>query len=1068
MTMVIMAFVVIGLFSYFRLGIDIMPRIDFPFISVVTVYPGAGPEEIETLINEPMEEEISGVSGLKNLYSTAQEGYSLMFIELQLGQDVDIGAIDVKDKIDAIRRELPDDMEDPVVQKFEMGAMAIINLSVTGPYSLFELNEIVDKTIKTELGKIPGLANVDVIGEEEREIEIALSVEKMRAYGVSPMQAVMGLGQENMNLPAGRIERGRREYTLRMSGEFPAIDEIAAARIQSPMGEIRIDRIAKVKDTFAEQRELARFNGKPSIGLDLIKQSDANTVQVGKAVRRTLEKLEGNLPEGVEVKIARDNSQFIEKAVKDVFNNLVMGILFTAFILFLFLHNWRGTIIAALTMPISIIATFTLINAAGFTLNMMSLMGLAVSVGILVVNAIVVLENIQRLEGQGMDSREAASKGTAGIALAVSAATLTNIVVFTPMAFMQGMIGPIFRQFGLTVAFATIFSLLISFTLTPMMSSRPLKKGIYVLVALLTLAAVWFYIGPTVTYIFIGVVLLMALAERLGLVGKFSRFWDRWYNELAKDYRTGLKWAINHRFLVLLGVTLFFIFGLFLFRFIGSEFFPKYDERTMRVELEMPAGTRLEETNKVLKRVETELARFPEVRTIYTSLGKNQSAGLGGGQGVQYGSVLVELKDAEEGGYPPTSEVVKQLRQRIADIPAAKLIIQEVSQFGGGGQGADIELQLQGEKMDDLVKASEKTIQIVHSTGLAIDVRSDWQTGKPEIVVEPDRARLFDRGGTVQDVAMLLRTQFEGMVATRFREEGEEYDVRVRLREEDRNRVDKIGDLLLPLRKGFVPLKDVAEIEIGSGPAKITRKNKQRMVTISANVGSGTMGGLQKAITDSLNLPSIPPSQQIKDILSGMSSLTARPSPKLPQGVTVYFGGEAEMMAESFSSLLQALVLAIILTYMLMAAILESYRFPLIIMMTLPLALIGVSMALVMTGKTISMISMMSFVMLVGIVVNNGILLIEYSVRLRNEGRSLKDAVLEACPVRLRPIIMSTLATALGMLPLALGFGAAGEMRSPMAIVAIGGLIVSAGLTLFAIPVLYVTFEARGERKRLE
>ena len=1069
MTMVIMTFVVLGFFSYSRLGIDLMPEMDFPFISVITVYPGAGPEEIETLINKPLEEEISGVSGMKNLFSIAQEGVSIVFAELQLGQNVDIGAIDIKDKISAIRRNLPADIEDPVVQKFQMGSMPIISLSVTGPYSLYELNNIVEKTIKPEMGKISGLANIAVIGERERQIEIALSVQKMRAFGISPLQIVMGLATENMTLPAGRIERGRREYTLRMAGEYTSVEEIAATQIQTPSGIVRLDQIASVNDNFTEQRELARFNNNQTIGVDLIKQSDANTVQVGDRAKDALQKLRSQMPEGVSIDIANDDSNFIKDAVRDVFNNLVLGIIFTAFVLFLFLHSWRGTIIAALTMPISVIATFILVSAAGFTLNMMSLMGLAVSVGILVVNAIVVLENIERLRSDGMDMKTAAAKGTAGIAVAVSAATLTNIVVFTPMAFMQGIIGPIFRQFGLTVAFATIFSLFISLSLTPMMAARPIKKGIYVIVGIITMFSVWNFVGQMATMIIGGAILLMIILEKLGLVKRFGKWWDQSYKNLADDYRVGLKWSINHKFIVLSSVLVLFFFGLYLFGFIGTEFMPTYDERRMKISVELPAGARLEETNNVLKRIETELAEFEEITTVYTSLGINESGGLSGGgaSGVQYGGVKVLLAPREVGDYPPTSDVVKALRRKLADVPAAQIIVKEATQFGGGESGADLEILLQGTDLDALVKASDQAQEIIKSTGKLIDVRSDWQLGKPEIVVRPNRARLFDRGGTVQDVAMVLRTLFEGMVATQYREGGDEFEVKVRLQEEDRSRVDRVGDLLVPLRKGFVPLKDVATIEIGSGPTKISRKNKQRMVTISANIGTGTVGDAQKTITEVLELPTIPPAQQITDILSGKSSVAPRPSPKLPAGVTVFFGGEAEMMAEVFSSLFQALVLAIILTYMLLAAILESYRFPFIIMMTLPLALIGVSMGLLIGGKTVSMIALMSIVMLVGIVVNNGILLIDYTVRLRKEGRDLQSAVLEACPIRLRPIIMSTVATSLGMLPLALGFGAAGEMRSPMAVVAIGGLIVSTVLTLFVIPVLFVLFEGKGERKRL-
>ncbi|MDP8207659.1 MAG: efflux RND transporter permease subunit [Candidatus Electryonea clarkiae] len=1066
MTMVIMTFVVVGIFSLGRLGLDLMPDIDFPFISVVTIYPGAGPEEIEKLLNELMEEEISSISGVKNTFSTAQEGVSIIFAEFQLGQDVDIAAIDVKDKIDGIRFQLPDDIEEPVVQKFDMGMGAIVNLSVTGPYPLEDLFVFVDKTVKPELSKIPGLANIDIVGEKEREIEVALSAQKLRAFGISPLQVVMSLAVENMTLPVGRIESGRNEYTLRLSGEYDNLEELSAVQLMTTNGPVRLDRISRITDTFAEQRELTRFNNVSSIGVDIIKRKDANTVQVADLVYQALKKLESRLPEGVKIEVANDTSDFIRDSVDDVSGNLVMGILFTAIVLFVFLHSWRGTVIAAVAMPISIISTFILIDFAGFTINVMTLMGLAISVGILVVNAIVVLENIERYQGLGLSAKEAASKGTGEIAVAVTAATLTNIVVFTPMAFMQGIVGQIFKQFGLTVAFATAFSLLVSFTLTPMMASRKLKSGFYFIIGLLTFWAVWNFLGVTATIITASVVLLLLIAEKLGLMKRFSIFWDKWYDELTEDYRVGLKWALNHRFIIISAVGIVFLFGMFLFRFIGSEFFPGYDQRMFSVSVEMPAGARLEETNRVLYRIEKELEQYPEVETVYTALGKSSLGGFGGGQGVQYGAILVNLLDKEEGDYSSTADLIKTLRPRLADIPAAKIILAEASMFGGGG-GSDIELQLQGDRMEDLEAAAARTIELIRNTGNAVDVRSDWQLGKPEIVVRPNRIQLSDRGGSVQDVAMTLRTLFEGMVSTRYREGGDEHDIRVRLMEDDRNRVDRVSDLLIPIMGDFVPLKDIASVEFGSGPTQITRKNKQRMVTISANVASGTMGELQAQIIEALELPITPPSQQIKDILSGVSSVTPRQSPKLPTGVTVYFGGEAEIMAESFSSLFQALILAIILTYMLLAAILESYRFPLIIMMTLPLGLAGVSMALVISGKSISMFSLMSIVMLVGIVVNNGILLIDYTAQLRKEGRGLREAVLEACPIRLRPILMSTFATSLGMLPLAIGLGAGGEFRAPMAIVAIGGLIVSTSLTLFAIPVMYTVLEAKGEKARI-
>lgn len=619
MTMVIMIFVVIGIFSLTRLGIELFPRIDLPFITVMTIYPGAGPEEVETLLNKPIEEEVGSISGVKNITSIAQEGVSLVFVELNIEQDIDVGAMDIKDKIDALRPDLPVDIEEPIVEKFEVGSSAFISLSLTGPFSLEEMYQVVDKTIKPELSKIPGLANVDIIGEKEREITIELSMANMVAYGISPIQIVQALALENWNLPAGRIEKGRSEYTLRLAGEFESVSEIASTRIQTSSGPIRLDQIADVKDTFAEMREKARFNLQPTIGIDLIKRQDANTVKVADLAFQTIDKLEKVLPEGLKIEVAQDQSQFIRDSIKDVQGNLVLGILFTALVLFMFLHNWRSTIIAAIAMPISILSTFILIDAAGFTLNMMTLMALALSVGILVVNAIVVLENIERLRESGLSLRDSAAKGASQIAIAVAASTLTNIVVFTPLAFMKGVVGKIFMPFGLTIAFATIFSLLVSFTLTPMMSSRPIRSGLYAFVALFTTGLVYISLGLTPAILLVIVAGFLVIAAKIGWVEHFGSFWNKGFTVFREDYRTGLKWAIHHKSWVVSFAVISLIIGLFLFRYVGSEFFPSYDERRMQVSVEMPAGSRLEETNRVITRIEHEISKFPEVMTIYTS-----------------------------------------------------------------------------------------------------------------------------------------------------------------------------------------------------------------------------------------------------------------------------------------------------------------------------------------------------------------------------------------------------------------------------------------------------------------
>ena len=1032
MTMIVMAFAVVGLFSLVELGIDMLPKIEFPFISVVTIYPGAGPEEIETLITKPIEEEVGAINGVKNIQSVSQEGVSFVFIEFQLEVDVNIAGIDVKEKVDAIRYELPQDAEPPSISKFDLNAMPIIDLAVSSKRPIEEVYKICKDVIKPELAKIEGLANIDLIGGKQREIRIEADKNALAGRDLSLMQIIQSIGGENLNIPSGRIVQGRKEYSIRVEGEFSSIDEIENLKIPAGDGPpVRLGDIAEVKDDFEEQRELARFNNKVSVGLSLVKRADANTVEVSDNVYKSLDKLKDILPNDIDLNIARDRSIFIIDSVADVSSNMVMGILLTALVLLLFLHNWKGTVIAAVSMPISIVSTFTLFRFSGFTINMMTLMGLAISVGILVTNSIVVLENIQRYRSLGLGLKEAASKGTGEIAIAVAAATLTNVVVFTPIAFMSGITGQFFRQFGLTVAFATMFSLLISFTLTPMMASMKITKKVYVSLALVAIWVVYSTMSLTTALIIGCVLILIVISDLSGLRKKADKVWDDTYDNLVESYRRTLAWAISHRKTVILTIVGIFLLSIFLGKFIGSEFFPSSDQGNFSISIEMPSGGSLAETDKVLNKIEEILATVPEIESMYTSLGKSESGEFSVSEGVNLGVIVVQLKSDREAS---TNDILKRLRPKMAGIPSAKLILAPMSSMGGGG-GAGLEIEVSGLDMDKLVSLSNKVKKLVEDTPGTVDINSSWKLGKPELKITPRRSEVADAGTSAGAVAMSLRQMIEGQVSSKFREGGDEYDIRVKLAERNRQSLKQVGEYLISVPDGNVPLERLAKLEYTEGPTNISRKNKQRLVVISANIVGSTIGEVQKSIEARI------------------------PELKVEKGYKVYFGGQSEMMAESFGEMLKALLLATILTYMLMAAILESYKNPFVIILTLPLAFIGVILSLLITGKTLSMLSMMAIVMLVGIVVNNGILLLDYIKVLREEGKELREAILEACPIRLRPIIMANAATILGMMPLALGLGAAGETRAPMAIVSIGGLITSTIFTLYLIPVIYASFE---------
>lgn len=1001
MTMVIMAFVVIGLFSFSRLAIDLFPPIEFPYVSVMIVYPGAGPEETETLISEPVEEAVSSINGVKNVWSISQEGLSTVMVEFQMGKDVDFAALDVKDKVDAIRADLPEEAKTPTIFKFDIQALPIMDLAVFGPRALSEVYQLAKETIKDELAKIDGLASISVIGGREREILIAVDRERLKAYDLSILDIVQALALRNLNIPSGRITEDRYEYAVRLAGKFESVDDIRNIRMATEDGQVNLTDLAQVIDTFAEQRELARFNGQSSVGLSLQKRADANTVKVAREVKRTIAALKNRLPSDVKIDIARDRSDFIRHSVNDVLTNMLIGILLTAVVLYLFLHSWKEMLIAAVAMPTSIIATFSLIYFAGFTLNMMSLMGLAISVGILVANAIVVLENIHRFRGREKDPKVAADRGTTEIALAVMAATLTNVVVFLPIAFMSGIVGQFFKQFGITVTFATLFSLVVSFTLTPMLASKLLKRA--------------------------------EAEERRSLRKRFFDGWDRYYDRLAQGYKGGLNWALGHRAIIVLLCLAVFIGSLALVPFIGSEFFPRTDQGLVSVMIEMPAGFNLKQTDEVASEIERELARHKEVKTIYSTVGTKGGI-FGGNTGVNIAAIVIQLVDKDQRNVSDR-QFANRLRPRLAGIPSAKITVQVASTMGGGDE-ADVQIEVTGDDMERLNRIANGVMNIARNTPGTVDVDSDWKIGKPEVQVIPKPDLCDEYGIPVFQVAQILRTSLEGQVASKYRVGDDEYDIRVRLKDAHKENIDQVKDIYIPIESSSVPITQVAEVKLAKGPTQISRKNRQRMVTVEANISKGTLGEVVKAIGRKTSQLSLPP------------------------GYRIHFAGMAEFMKESFSNMFVALIMAILLTYMLLAAILESYIQPFTIMLTFPLALVGVLLALFLTGNTLSLFSLMAVIMLVGIVVNNGILLLDYTNVLRARGVGRQEALLQACPTRLRPIIMTNVAIALGMLPLALGK----EMRAPMAIVSIGGLLVSALFTLFLIPVMYAAIDQIRER----
>ncbi|MDP8255741.1 MAG: efflux RND transporter permease subunit [Candidatus Alcyoniella australis] len=1015
----ILLFLVLGYQSYSRLALELTPEIDLPFVIIQTIYPGAGPKEVETQVTKRIEDEAATIADLKQMTSSSRESLSMVFLEFEMDVDVDIKAIEVKDKIDAILYQLPDDVEKPSIQKFDFTAMPVIELAVSSSRSLSETYFITDNVIKDRLATAPGVGNIELIGGHQREIRVAVHKDLLRAYGLSLSTVQMLLGAENLNVPAGRIIQGADEYSIRMVGEFESLEQIRQMTIPlNSGGVVRLRDVADVIDSYEEPRSSARYaarqlledgslgvlpEARDTVSVSIIKKSGANTVATAEGVYAVLEELETILPPDFTVDIAVDYSTYIQDSVRDVTQNIIIGILLTSLLLFIFLHDIRSTIIVAVTMPAALVATFILIDFAGFTLNIISMMGLGIAISTLVTNSIIVLESIARHIEMKKPPDEAAIQGTTEVAVAVLASTLTNVVVFTPIAFMSGIVGQFMMQFGLTVVFATLFSLLMSFTLTPMMASRMLR----------------------------------ASKEQHEHIHWFGATFDRVLDELRNDYRRMLGWALRHRWAIIAGSLAVFVFGVFMFSFVGKEFFPEGDEGMATVQLKLPAGTSLEQTENVLDEIDrTVRENVPELDKTLITVG-------GRGSGVERGQISLDLGKAEQ-RQRGVKQIVNELRPKLASIPAAEITVR-IGEGNEAGSEADVTLEVLGNEFNEVKRVSEEVLEATRGIDGLVDARTDLELGKPEFAFMPDRDQLSRYGLTSGQLGMTLRSSYEGVVASRYRERGEEFDIRVQLAKADRDNVDSLSDLFISTPMGYVPIGQLGQISLTRAESEIRRKDRQRVISVLANISQGKLGDMENAI---------------RERTAGIDMGDAR----------LNFGGISEIMAESFQSMISALLLAIILTFMVLAGIQESVVHPFTVMVTLPLGAVGAAVALFLGGVSLNMMSMMAIVMLVGIVVNNAILIFDYTKQLRDKGMKAQEALVEAAATRLRAIIMMNLAIAISIAPQAMA-GSGSEFRAAIAVVTMGGVLVSAVFTLFLLPVLYTIFDRltiQGRREHRE
>lgn len=1013
MSMVIMVFVVLGLYTYSKMKVELFPAVNMPYVAVVTSYPGAGAEEIETQVTKPLEDGLASLSKLKSIRSQASEGSTFTVLEFELSADADQAAMDVQKKVDMIKGRLPEDASDPIVYKQDMNDQPVLIMALKSPRPLYETKKMADDFIKDRLQKIAGVANVSVVGGQKREIAINVDKAKLTGYGISINQITNRLRAENLNQPSGRLDRPDSEYNVRVLGEFTSLEDIR--NLEIPLGSggtIPLSAIATVTDTHQELREYSRVNGVSAVSIMVFKQSDASVVEVGERVKTETAKIQKELPSDVNIVVSRDSSDYIRASLNDTRASIIEGILTTALALYFFLREWRSTLIVALAIPTSLLAALMMMFFAGFSFNMLSLMGLALCIGILVDDSIVVLENIHRHLKMGKEPEDAALDGRMEIGMAAVAITLSDVVVFTPIAFMSGMIGQFFRQFGLTVVFATLFSLFVSFTLTPMMAAKLYKKDN---------GAPQDNEGVT----------------NSGHKSMFGWLWKRTapLGQKVKDkYIALLHWALGHRKTVLLVVVLTFAASLLLpaLNIIGAEQMPKSDGGELTVNLEMPIGTPIGKTDAVLYDMEKYLKTIPEIKYYHTTLGS--SGGMEGtSSGSHMGRIGVQL--LKKGERDRTVwEVGDQIRKWGAGFAQGKVTVAEADNMGPPGK--DIQVEITGPDTNTLIALADQVKKTISGINGANDVDTDWRLGQPELQIKIDRRKAAASGLSVDDVARAARASLNGDTAGKFREGEEETDIRVKLEGLNKSDINEIGSLTLTSMSGnTLQLQQVADIRPGSGPTEIRRINRQRSITISGSLRGRALGEFTQEAQ-----------QKIDKI-------------KLPAGYRIGFTGQAQGMEETFADLISALILSIVLVYMVLVMLYESFMTPFIRMMALPLGVVGAFVALAITRNTLNLFSMIGLIMMDGLVAKNGTLLIDYTHTMMERGLSLREALVEAAKTRLRPIIMTTTTMIFGMLPTALAFGEGAETRSGMAWVLIGGLFTSTVFTLVVIPVIYTIMD---------
>lgn len=1010
-SMLIIALVILGMVSLPKLAVDLYPDMEFPVMVVATSYDGADPAEVEKIVSKPLEAAVGTASNINSIHSVSQAGSSLVIIMFNWGTDLDDAALEVRDKLDLFREMLPEGVRSPMVIKMDPNSAPMMVYSMSGD-DMIKLNMLAEDTVEPRLQRIEGVASTQIMGGLEREFKIVLDQGKLESYGLAPGQVAQGIMGENLSGTAGSVEHGANEIFIKIQGEYNTVDDLAA--VQIPLGvsgeNIRLTDIAEIKDDYKKITQHSYVDGDPALSLILFKGSGDNTVQVAQSVKKDIERLNQSLPDGVKITNIMDMSVFIEDSINNVIHHAALGGMLAIIVMYLFLRSVRSTFVVVVVMPIAVIATFTMMYFGKQTINLLSLGGLALGLGSLIDFSVVVLESIYRYRQNGYGMIEAAKKGTAEVGNAVTASGMAQVVVFAPIIFVQGLAGILFGPLALTVTISHVAALFTALTLVPMMSSKLLKSVPRDDKKLLEVESK----NPVI------------------LFGKF-------FARLSARYGKTLHWALGHRkSVVFISVGLVGV-SLACLPLVGTEFIPGMDQGEVKVDIELPSGSTLAETKDLTHYVENMIKEeFPDHERIYTQIGSGDMAWLGVSSG-NTSSVQVKLKDVDQRGYS-SEDAMEKIRKITKDIPGATITVMDAMEQDMGS-GKPVDITIKGDDLAVLKQLGELITGAVADVDGTRNVSNTLEESRPEVSVRVDREQAAYYGLSYQQIMSSVRTAFDGTIVGKVRTGDDEIDIRMLYPDDFAETMPQLESLMLTSSTGAkVSLGAVSEITISEAPTAISRIDQARMVQVQADITGRDLGSINK---------------DIEAVLQEMA---------LPNGYSYEIGGQAEDMAEAFGDLFLAMLLAVVLIYMVMAAQFESLFHPFIIMFSLPPTIVGVVFGLLLTGHRLSVPALIGIIMLIGIVVNNAIVLIDYVNTLRRRGLERNEALLEAGPIRLRPILMTTITTVLALLPMAFGSGDGSEAWKPLAVVVTFGLTLSTLVTLLLVPVVYTLFDDLGRK----